>query len=75
MQEPGPSNVLSALHIGHTDEEEKYADQNTTSDPKLIRDSSDMTIVERLKMGPYQHTALDDPKFESIEPHSSIKLL
>ncbi|EJD43063.1 hypothetical protein AURDEDRAFT_168016 [Auricularia subglabra TFB-10046 SS5] len=38
------------------------------------RDDS-LKVVEDLKMGPYEHKPLpDDPKWETLEPHSGIRL-
>lgn len=34
-----------------------------------------LALIEKLEMGPYEHTAsLDDPTFERLEPHSGITL-
>lgn len=76
IQGPGPSNILSALKIGQPDDENERANEHKTSKLDIIRDSSDMTIIERLKMGPYQFSATsEDPTFDSVEPHSSIRLV
>jgi hypothetical protein len=39
------------------------------------RDAESLTIIENLEIGPYEHAAPEkDPNFNTLEPHSSIRL-
>ncbi|KAF8624888.1 hypothetical protein AX15_005756 [Amanita polypyramis BW_CC] len=38
--------------------------------------NKDLTVIEDIEPGPYEHNPpLDDPNFERLEPHSSIRLM
>ena len=44
-------------------------------DPAEPKRNSDLTVLEDLEPGPYEHTApFDDPHFQRLEPHSGIRL-
>ena len=81
---------LASLNSNHATEEYEYAQSRTSgfserppilttgeadgsNDQVLRRD--DLTIIEDLEPGPYDHKApFDDPHFQRLEPHSSIRL-
>ena len=81
---------LASLNSNHTAEEYEYAQSRTSrfsERPPILTTSEadgsnnqvlrrdDLTIIEDLEPGPYDHKApFDDPHFQKLEPHSSIRL-
>lgn len=79
VPQPGPSTFLNRLKNISTKEESEVAVVTRSSafaeraePPK--RDD-DLALIEDFEVGPYDHKApFDDPHFESLEPHSGIRL-
>ncbi|KAF4586295.1 hypothetical protein EYR38_010570 [Pleurotus pulmonarius] len=79
VPEPGPSTFLNRLKNISKKEESEVAVVTRSSafgdraaPPK--RDD-DLALIEDFEVGPYDHKApFDDPHFESLEPHSGIRL-
>ncbi|KAF7420981.1 hypothetical protein PC9H_011500 [Pleurotus ostreatus] len=79
VPQPGPSTFLNRLKNISTKEESEVAVVTRSSafaeraePPK--RDD-DLALIEDFEVGPYNHKApFDDPHFESLEPHSGIRL-
>jgi minichromosome maintenance protein 10 len=77
---PRASNLLSALKadsgVGNFDGESADAShRDTTQGVRPQRDAQTLAIIENLEIGPYEHLApSDDPNFNGLEPHSSIRL-
>ncbi|KAI0818905.1 hypothetical protein BC629DRAFT_1636550 [Irpex lacteus] len=86
-----PSTVLSklaSLSTTHTDEDPDYtqvrsegflqrapAKEDTSDGRRATRREEDLTVIEDLEPGPYEHKApFDDPHFQKLEPHSGIRL-
>lgn len=82
LQQPGPSNViskLSALSKRAPSPAEQCVPERTSSfadkASEIPARDDDLTLIEELKPGPYEHTSpFDDPLFEHLEPHSGIRL-
>lgn len=81
---------LASLNSNPTTEDYEYAQSRTSgfseraptvttgeadkSNHQVLR-RDDLTIIEDLEPGPYDHKApFDDPHFQKLEPHSSIRL-
>ncbi|KAI0270522.1 hypothetical protein BC834DRAFT_922494 [Gloeopeniophorella convolvens] len=86
-QQQGPSNVLSRLSAlskrapsptapDVSMRTSSFADKaSTTTAPQAPARDSDLTLIEDLEPGPYEHKApFDDPLFKCLEPHSGIRL-
>ncbi|KAF9497368.1 hypothetical protein BDN71DRAFT_1387750 [Pleurotus eryngii] len=79
VPQSGPSTFLNRLKNISTKEESEVAVVTRSSafaeraePPK--RDD-DLALIEDFEVGPYNHKApYDDPHFESLEPHSGIRL-
>ncbi|KAI0703739.1 hypothetical protein BC835DRAFT_1317357 [Cytidiella melzeri] len=53
----------------------KPVEGEDASSSRALRRNDDLTLIEDLAAGPYEHKAsFDDPNFQKIEPHSGIRL-
>lgn len=51
------------------------AKEDTSDGRRATRREEDLTVIEDLEPGPYEHKApFDDPHFQKLEPHSGIRL-
>lgn len=81
--QPGASKLLQALKAKSKDVSTSQSNETATaSDVNLFaggssstRDAESLTIIEKLEMGPYEHTPpSQDPTFNTFDPHSLIRL-
>lgn len=86
---PAPSQLLSKLaqHATTSPDDDqvipvarstaltdKPAEPSTSTAPQPTR-GDDLTVIEDIQPGPYDHhPPFDDPHFDKLEPHSGIRL-
>lgn len=78
--EPKPSKFLTDLNGLRDGDKESKVSRSTgfsqAAPVTAVARDEDMTIVEDLQPGPYDHKPpVDDPLFNKFEPHSGIHLL